>query len=125
MQMQGFCTSSVYGSGKLTEPNRGHAQRVKAEGASERQSTGSNSMHSAGRKPPHFGSAASAHHHFCAGERKENVLAKQVVRETKETVEETGARPRAAFQTAKRLGNDQVSKCFIYSAMICICIFMI
>ncbi len=30
------------------------------------------------------------------------MLAKQVVRETKETVEQTGARPRAAFQTAKR-----------------------
>ncbi len=31
MQMQGFCTSSIYGSGKLMEPNRGHARRVKAE----------------------------------------------------------------------------------------------
>ncbi len=52
--------------------------------------------------------------HFCGGERKENVLAKQVVQETNETVQQTGTRPLEAFQAAKRqclqrLGNDLVS----------------
>ncbi len=58
--------------------------------------------------------------HFCGGERKKNVVAKQVVWQTKEAVEQTGRHPWEAFQAAKRqclqrLGNVPVSQFTLYA----------
>ncbi len=40
--------------------------------------------------------------HFCEGKRREDVTAKKIVRQVKETVEQTGSRPKETFQAAKR-----------------------